>query len=64
MGRHELGCRQGKLKIIIDNEDRLEPLNDDQIVEKLAEQGLTLARRTVAKYRKSSHSDGAAAEGF
>ena len=26
--------------------------NDDEIVEKLAAQGLTLARRTVAKYRK------------
>ena len=41
-----------KLKVIIDNEDKLNPLNDDEIVEKLAEQGLTLARRTVAKYRK------------
>jgi RNA polymerase sigma-54 factor len=41
-----------KLKIIIDNEDRHNPLNDDEIVEKLREQGLTLARRTVAKYRK------------
>ena len=41
-----------KLKIIIDNEDKKNPLNDDEIVEKLAEQGLTLARRTVAKYRK------------
>ncbi|HEV2295953.1 MAG TPA: RNA polymerase factor sigma-54 [Tepidisphaeraceae bacterium] len=41
-----------KLKVIIDNEDKSNPLNDDEIVEKLAEQGLTLARRTVAKYRK------------
>ncbi len=41
-----------KLKIIIDNEDKSKPLNDDEIVERLAEQGLTLARRTVAKYRK------------
>ena len=41
-----------KLKIIIDNEDKQSPLNDDEIVEKLAEQGMTLARRTVAKYRK------------
>lgn len=41
-----------KLKVIIDNEDKLNPLNDDEIVVKLAEQGLTLARRTVAKYRK------------
>jgi RNA polymerase sigma-54 factor len=41
-----------KLKIIIDNEDRKNPLNDDEIVEKLKAQGIDLARRTVAKYRK------------
>ena len=41
-----------KLKAIIDKENKLEPLNDDEIVEKLKEQGIELARRTVAKYRK------------
>jgi len=41
-----------KLKAIIDNEDKKNPLNDDEIVEKLKEQGIELARRTVAKYRK------------
>lgn len=41
-----------KLKIIIDNENKQNPLNDDEIVEKLAEQGIDIARRTVAKYRK------------
>ncbi len=41
-----------KLKIIIAEEDKDNPLNDDEIVEKLATLGLTLARRTVAKYRK------------
>jgi len=41
-----------KLKIIIDNEDKQNPLNDDEIVAKLKEQGIDLARRTVAKYRK------------
>jgi RNA polymerase sigma-54 factor len=41
-----------KLKIIIADEDKKNPLNDDEIVERLAAQGLTLARRTVAKYRK------------
>jgi RNA polymerase sigma-54 factor len=41
-----------KLKVIIDNEDTKNPLNDDEIVEKLKEQGIDLARRTVAKYRK------------
>lgn len=41
-----------KLKMIIDNEDGKNPLNDDEIVAKLKEQGIDLARRTVAKYRK------------
>jgi RNA polymerase sigma-54 factor len=41
-----------KLKAIISNEDRLNPLNDDEIVAKLKELGIDLARRTVAKYRK------------
>jgi RNA polymerase sigma-54 factor len=41
-----------KLKAIIDTEDKLNPLNDDEIVEKLKAQGIDLARRTVAKYRK------------
>ena len=41
-----------KLKAIIDNEDKHNPLNDDEIVDKLKEQGIELARRTVAKYRK------------
>jgi RNA polymerase sigma-54 factor len=41
-----------KLKTIIENEDKHEPLNDDEIVVKLKEQGIEIARRTVAKYRK------------
>ncbi len=41
-----------KLKVIIGDEDKNNPLNDDEIVERLQAQGLTLARRTVAKYRK------------
>lgn len=41
-----------KLRILIDNEDKNNPLNDDEIVDKLKEQGIELARRTVAKYRK------------
>ncbi|MGN6507048.1 MAG: RNA polymerase factor sigma-54 [Tepidisphaeraceae bacterium] len=41
-----------KLKIIVDNEDKQNPLNDDELVEKLQEQGIDIARRTVAKYRK------------
>jgi RNA polymerase sigma-54 factor len=41
-----------KLKAIIENEDKHNPLNDDEIVVKLKEQGIENARRTVAKYRK------------
>ncbi|MEO6436190.1 MAG: RNA polymerase factor sigma-54 [Tepidisphaeraceae bacterium] len=41
-----------KLKTIIDDEDGKSPLNDDDIVLKLKDQGIVLARRTVAKYRK------------
>ena len=46
------GAVQEKLKIVIDGEDKLNPLNDDEIVEKMKKQGIELARRTVAKYRK------------
>lgn len=41
-----------KLKQLVAAEDKANPLNDDEIVIKLKEQGLDLARRTVAKYRK------------
>jgi len=42
-----------QLQQIIDGEDKTQPLNDDQIKKKLAEAGIpSLARRTVAKYRK------------
>jgi len=41
-----------KLKTIIANEDKHNPFGDDVIVDKLKEQGIELARRTVAKYRK------------
>jgi RNA polymerase sigma-54 factor len=41
-----------KLKAIVETEDKKNPLNDDDIVIKLKEQGIELARRTVAKYRK------------
>lgn len=41
-----------KIRKIIDDEDKLQPLNDDEIVDKVKAQGIELARRTVAKYRK------------
>ena len=42
-----------KLQEIVDNEDKRRPLSDDQLVLQLAAEGLTVARRTVTKYRKS-----------
>ncbi len=43
---------QQKLKEIVDQEDKSNPLSDDEIVRKFAEQGIEIARRTVTKYRK------------
>lgn len=42
-----------KLQEIIDNEDKTNPLSDDAIVEELGKSGITVARRTVTKYRKA-----------
>jgi RNA polymerase sigma-54 factor len=38
---------------LINTEDRAHPLSDQELVAKLAEKGLTIARRTVAKYREA-----------
>jgi RNA polymerase sigma-54 factor len=43
---------QAKLQEVVDAEDKANPLNDDELVEKLKEKGIEIARRTVAKYRK------------
>ena len=40
---------------IVRNEDTAHPLNDDDIQKKLEEQGMKIARRTVAKYREELH---------
>ena len=37
---------------LIDDEDKIDPLSDQRIAELLHEQGLQIARRTVAKYRE------------
>ena len=42
-----------KLQEIIDNEDKTKPLSDDAVVEELGKAGITVARRTVTKYRKA-----------
>ena len=41
-----------KLQEIIDNEDKKEPLSDDDLMAALKNHGLTVARRTITKYRQ------------
>lgn len=40
------------LRKIINNEDKSKPYTDDELVNKMTENGFVIARRTVAKYRK------------
>ncbi|UCH77792.1 MAG: RNA polymerase factor sigma-54 [Candidatus Coatesbacteria bacterium] len=49
---------QTLLQDLIAEEDKTDPLSDEALVEKLAERGVRLARRTVAKYRKGLHLPG------
>jgi RNA polymerase sigma-54 factor len=42
-----------KLQEIVDEENKTKPLSDDALVEELAKHGITVARRTVTKYRKA-----------
>jgi len=42
-----------KLQEIIDNEPKDKPYSDDDLIKVLGKQGITVARRTVTKYRKS-----------
>ena len=41
-----------KIRQIVEEEDKHKPLNDQQVVEKLREADVVIARRTVTKYRK------------
>jgi len=41
-----------KLQYIIENEDKSDPLSDEQLAGELEKQGIDIARRTVSKYRK------------
>ena len=53
-GGEELSNRRIKaaLKELLDHEDKSAPLSDDALSKMLKEQGLAVARRTVAKYRE------------
>ena len=42
-----------KLQEIVDGEDKQDPKSDEQLVKDLADHGITVARRTVTKYRKA-----------
>lgn len=43
------------LRELVDNEDKSNPLTDNELMEQLQAQGFTMARRTVAKYREQLH---------
>jgi RNA polymerase, sigma 54 subunit, RpoN/SigL len=40
-----------RIKKLIENEDKSNPLSDDEIVEILSRENIQIARRTIAKYR-------------
>ncbi|MGV8082949.1 MAG: RNA polymerase factor sigma-54 [Coriobacteriia bacterium] len=44
-----------RLKELVQEEDPLKPLSDQRLAEMLSEEGVTVARRTVAKYREELH---------
>jgi len=43
---------QTRIRTLIDGEDRLKPLSDGQLAKLLDGEGISIARRTVAKYRE------------
>ena len=53
----EVSNREAKLLIqdMVKNEDKLNPLSDDQLKEMMKQKGFTLARRTIAKYREQTN---------
>ncbi|MEI7751618.1 MAG: RNA polymerase factor sigma-54 [Candidatus Omnitrophota bacterium] len=42
-----------RLRALVEKEDSRKPLSDQTLVKRLREEGITLARRTVAKYRET-----------
>lgn len=43
---------KAKLREIVDGEDKAHPLSDEKLADELEKAGLTVARRTIAKYRE------------
>lgn len=52
---HSSEAVKAKIKTLVDNEDPAKVLSDDSIVDLLKEEGIDIARRTVAKYRDILH---------
>ena len=44
---------KAKIRMLIASENPIKPLSDDKITTVLLESGITVARRTVAKYREA-----------
>ena len=44
---------QSMIKRMVEDEDKKKPLSDQKIAEKLKEEGINIARRTVTKYREA-----------
>lgn len=42
-----------KINALIENEDPIHPLSDEELREKLHQEGIAMARRTIAKYREA-----------
>lgn len=52
---HSAEAIKARIKTLVDEEDPKKILSDDKIVALLKEEGIDLARRTVAKYREAMH---------
>jgi RNA polymerase sigma-54 factor len=50
----EMSAKSAKdvISVLIEQEDRSDPLSDQKIADILRDRGLRIARRTVAKYRE------------
>ena len=52
---HSAESVKARIQTLVDNEDPKKVLSDDRIVEILKNEGIDIARRTVAKYREALH---------
>lgn len=52
---HSSEAIKARIKTLIDSEPHTKILSDDKIVDILKEEGIDIARRTVAKYREAMH---------